>query len=181
MSIDEISISGTPEYDEFIDITVSITNKSDNADVGVLEWALLNPSGKIVKNGSEGMEFDENGKYVMTLKEFINEFIYEEEGEYTLWLREFTGSDGRRFDMEGETEVTFTVEDNSGVKAATGMGISITADGHTVRVSGTDAVAEVMDISGRVVMKTAEREFSIGETGIYIVKAGSRIAKIAIR
>lgn len=181
VSIDEIAISGTPEYDEFIDITVSITNKSDNADVGVLKWALLNPSGKIVKEGSEGMEFDENGKYVMTLNEYINEFIYEEDGEYTLWLREFTGSDGRRFDMEGETEVTFIVEDKSGVKAVTGKGIHITTDGHTVKITGTDATAEVFDISGRTITTTTEREFSISETGIYIVKAGSKITKIVIK
>lgn len=83
--------------------------------------------------------------------------------------------------MEGETEVTFIVEDKSGVKAVTGKGIHITTDGHTVKITGTDATAEVFDISGRTITTTTEREFSISETGIYIVKAGSKITKIVIK
>ena len=54
-----------PEYDEFIDITVSITNKSDNADVGVLKWALLNPSGKSAKYAAEikrGVRYTNDGR-----------------------------------------------------------------------------------------------------------------------
>ena len=181
VSIDEININDTAGYDEFLDISVTVSNKSDNADSGVLDWMILNPEGRVVKNGSEGIVFGEDGKYEMALSEYIDEYVYGQEGEYTLWLREFKGTDGRMFDIEGETEATFTVEDVSGVKTATGKGISITANGHNVKVAGTDATAEVFDISGRTVIKTAEREFSIGESGIYIVKAGNKIEKITIK
>ena len=181
VSIDAITVDGTPDYDKQITLSASITNKSDNANAGTLDWEIVNPNGDVVRYGSEGVEFDENGKYVMTLTEYIDEFVYETEGIYTFRLAAFNGNDGRLFDIDGDTSATFTVEDTSGIKAVTGKGINITSNGHVVKIDGSDAMANVFDLCGRLVKQTSEREFSIEENGIYIVKVGGKIAKVTIR
>lgn len=75
VSIDAITVDGTPDYDKQITLSASITNKSDNANAGTLDWEIVNPNGDVVRYGSEGglvkqtsereFSIEENGIYIV--------------------------------------------------------------------------------------------------------------------
>ena len=184
VNIDKITIDGTPAYDEIINFTFNITNESDMADSsGAFYWEITNPEGESVKSGSYGLTFDENGRYEASVTEYINEFIYSmAEGEYTFSITNFIGSDGRAYDLNGETSTTFSLDLGSVNPALTEKAVEIISDGHTVSVIGAadSGTIKVFDINGRCVLETMERNFNIDAGGIYIVKTGNTIQKVVI-
>ncbi|MGM9832920.1 MAG: hypothetical protein ACI31A_04445 [Candidatus Limisoma sp.] len=98
----------------------------------------------------------------------------------------YTGGNGEGYDVDGETSHTYTfyfAEGTSGVDSLPESLARVTATVGSVRISAFTGVAEVFTVDGRLVARSeidGNGEIALAK-GIYLVRTGSKTARVYVR